>query len=84
MSDPLRQATAIVYFRALRSLGRFEPILGTKHFLFSPCVCGKRQHMESLPNGIPDPMLEESLGQIITELSGELGTLCQAHFSHWP
>lgn len=80
MSDPIRQATAIVYFRALRSVGRFEPILGTKHFLFSPCTCGQRLRMECLPNGIPAPMLEESLGKIISELSSELGTLCQSYY----
>lgn len=77
MICPIRQANAIVYFRALQSEGRFEPIVGTKHFLFSPCTCGRRSQAELLPNGIPQPMQEHSLGEVISEYRGEFGYLCR-------
>lgn len=74
-----RLASAIVYFRILRSVGRFAPMKGTKHFAFSPCTCGCMK-TEKLPNGLPEPVLGTNLGEIVRSYSQELGTLCREHY----
>lgn len=50
--SPIRTARAIVYVRALRSLGHFKRSGG--HLLFCPCG----QNLRPLPNGLPEPAQE--------------------------
>ena len=77
--DINRMASAIVYFRILRSVGRFAPMKGTKHFAFSPCTCGCMK-TEKIPNGLPEPVLSTNLGDIVRSYSKELGSLCREHY----
>lgn len=79
-SDPLRMANAIVHFRLLRSLGRFQPTPEPGVFQFHPCLCGKRRG-EELPNGLPEPVCSLKVKQLIEEFTRELGLLCRLHYS---
>ena len=79
MRNPVREAKAIVYFRMLRSVGCFFPIEGTQHFVFRHCRCCA-PFTEDLPNGLPDPVLEQELRGIVEEFSHDLGPLCREHF----
>ncbi len=76
----LRMANAIVYFRILRSLGRFTPTEDQKIFSFQPCVCGSYQ-ADSIPNGLPAPVSRLKVKNIVETYSGELGLLCRQHFA---
>lgn len=77
----LRMANAIVYFRILRSLGRFSPTEDEKIFSFHPCVCGSYQAENNIPNGLPDPVRRLKVKSIVENYSGELGLLCRGHFA---
>ena len=79
MGNPLRTAKAVLYFRMLRSVGCFQPIKGTQHFVFRHCSCCA--HLtEALPNGLPEPILDHEIRAIVGEFSGDLGPLCQEYF----
>ena len=78
--SPVRMANAIVYFRLLRSVGKFRRVGKTAAFTFCPCKCG-HYHAEELPNGVPDPAAELNLGRVIDEFGKELGTVCLEHFT---
>lgn len=78
--DPVRQAAAIVYFRALKSIGVFHPIWGTKDFIFTPCTCRRFVCSEKIPNGLPEPLLREHLKDIISDFRLELGQLCRDRY----
>lgn len=75
----VRQANAIVYFRMLRSVGHFRPVAGSSNFVFYPCTC-RSPRTESLPNGLPEPILGEKLNNIVKEFCHEFGALCRSHF----
>lgn len=77
--DVLRQAKAIVYFRLLRSVGQFRRIPGTPHFVFRYCRCCAECY-ERIPNGLPSPVDETRLQDIVDEYAQELGPICRAHF----
>lgn len=76
----VRMANAVVYFRILRSLGRFAPTKDEKVFSFHPCVCGSFQ-AESILNGLPDPVRPLKVKNIVENYSQELGLLCCEHFA---
>lgn len=76
----LRMANAIVHFRVLRSVGRFQPTQKNGVYQFHPCSCGKMRG-EPLPNGLPKPMRQVSVRDIVDHYSAELGILCLQHYS---
>lgn len=76
----LRMANAVVYFRILRSLGRFAPTEDEKIFSFHPCLCGSYQ-AENIPNGLPDPVRRLKVKNIVETYTNELGLLCRGHFA---
>lgn len=79
--DPLKMANAIVHFRMLRSLGRFQPTSEPEIYQFHPCVCGRTRSAEALPNGLPDPVTEIKVRQIIEHYTFEFGLLCRYHYA---
>lgn len=78
--NSLRMANAIIYFRILRSLGKFTPTEDEKIFSFHPCVCGSYQ-ADTIPNGLPDPVRRLKVKKIVENYSPELGLLCRGHFA---
>jgi hypothetical protein len=78
--DVLKMANAVVHFRMLRSLGRFQPTGDPQVFQFHPCTCG-RMESEALPNGLPDPVSSAKVRDIIDRYTHELGLLCRQHYS---
>jgi hypothetical protein len=78
--DALRMANAIVHFRILRSLGRFSPTPNPAVYQFHPCLCG-RLRAEPLPNGLPEPLGNFKVRQVIEDFTEELGLLCRQHYS---
>lgn len=78
--DALRMANAIVHFRVLRSLGRFMPTRDPDVYQFHPCLCG-RLRAEPLPNGLPEPLGDLRVRQVIEDFTAELGLLCRQHYS---
>ena len=73
----MRKAYAIVYFRALRSVGHFMPCPYFEKFIFSLCECGQPACTEPLPNGLPDPMDGLDPRNIFAELGCEIEELCR-------
>lgn len=78
--NALRMANAIVHFRILRSVGRFHPTPQPGIFQFHPCSCG-RMRGEPLPNGLPQPLRDVSVREIVEDYGVELGLLCLRHYS---
>lgn len=77
--DGLKMAKAIVYFRLLRSVGKFRRVGKGPVFTYCPCSCG-RFHGDPIPNGIPEPAADLCLRSVVDEFSGELGVLCQERY----
>lgn len=74
----LRKAEAIVFHRALRSIGRFLPARESGKFMFTLC-CPRHVHgLERLDNGLPDPLLTIAPEQIFAHLGDELEALCRS------
>ena len=73
----LRRARALVYFRALRSVGYFAPSdENSRKYTFSPCRCENSPRLEDLPNGLPEGMKHLSFLDIFEELGAEIEAHC--------
>ncbi len=75
----IRKAEAVVYHRALRSIGRFAQGRDEGKYVFW-LHCSKRAHQhDPLQNGLPDPLRGVNPERIFAHLGDELEALCQAY-----
>lgn len=75
----IRQAEAVVYHRALRSIGRFARGSGDSKYVFW-LTCSRHAHRhDPLQNGLPEPLRGVNPEQIFAHLGHELEALCTAY-----